>query len=252
MNRYGKIGKDGSNSKEMTLNATRYARQIQLQEIGEEGQNKIKQAKILVVGAGGLGSPILYYLAAAGVGTIGIIDNDLVSESNLQRQILYDSHSLGLYKAEIAKQKLEALNPHCQIIAMCKRLTAENALEIIDQYDIVVDATDNLPTRYIMDDICRSTQTPLVYGSICEFQGQVSVFLYQKKIGYRELFPYPENMNQIQQPLGVIGTLPGIIGSIQATECLKIILGSSETLSGKLLQIDLLKNHFQLFTICSN
>ena len=233
----------------MDLNEKRYLRQLQLQEIGAAGQTKINQAKVLVVGAGGLGSPILLYLAAAGVGTLGIIDHDLISESNLQRQILYDNNTLGVPKAKIAKQKIEALNPYCQVIAMCEQLTANNAQQLVAQYDVIVDATDNLPARYVMDDACRTNQKPLVYGSICEFQGQVSVFHYQEGKGYRDLFPKPSDSQPSNQPTGVIGTLPGIVGSIQATETLKIILGSSDTLAGKLLLIDAWKNSFQTFSI---
>lgn len=233
----------------MNLNEKRYIRHLQLHEIGAVGQEKINQAKVLVVGAGGLGSPILLYLAAAGVGTLGIMDHDLVSESNLQRQILYDSYSLEVPKVDIAKQKIEALNPHCQVIALNEQLTSKNAQELIPQFDIIVDATDNLSTRYIMDDACCIHHKPLVYGSICEFQGQVSVFHYQEGKAYRNLFPYSENIHQYQQPSGIIGTLPGIVGSIQANETLKIILGSPNSLAGKLLLIDAWKNSFQLIAI---
>lgn len=227
----------------------RYSRQISLKEIGREGQEKIKKAKVLVIGAGGLGSPVLLYLAGAGVGTIGIMDNDLVSESNLQRQILYDSLSLGKPKVEIARHKLQALNPECRILPMQQRLTSENASEIITNYDIVVDATDNLPSRYIIDDACVECGKPFVYGSICEFEGQLSVFNYRQGPTYRDLYPYHEKIADFQQPSGVIGALPGVVGSLQAIETLKLILGKEDTLSGKLLLINLLKGTFQTLNI---
>lgn len=223
----------------------RYSRHILLKEIGEAGQEKIKQAKVLVIGAGGLGSPILLYLAASGIGTIGIMDDDVVSESNLQRQILYDSQCIGSPKVDIASQKLKALNPHCHIISLQQRLNQQNAHNIIKLYDVVVDATDNLLSRYVINDACIACGKPFVYGSICEFEGQVSVFNYQGGPSYRDLFEYHEGVANFKQPLGVIGALPGTIGSIQAAETLKIILGSKDTLSGKLLLINLLKGSFQ-------
>ena len=210
----------------------RYSRHILLKEIGEKGQEKIKQAKVLVVGAGGLGSPILLYLAAAGIGTLGFMDDDHISESNLQRQVLYDTGSIGKMKVEVAEHKLKALNPGCHLIAIPHRLTAQNAIKIIEKYDIVVDATDNLSSRYLINDACMETGKPFVYGSICEFKGQISVFNYQGIAGF-------------QQPSGVIGALPGTIGSIQAAETLKIILESKTTLSGKLLLVDLLEGSFK-------
>ena len=223
----------------------RYSRHILLKEVGETGQEKIKQAKVLVIGAGGLGSPILLYLAAAGVGTIGIMDDDVVSESNLQRQILYDSQCIGIPKVDIASQKLKTLNPYCHIIPLQQRLNQENALDIIKLYDVVVDASDNLLARYVINDACIACGKPFVYGSICEFEGQVSVFNYQGGPSYRDLFEYHEDVVNFKQPLGVIGALPGTIGSIQASETLKIILESKDTLSGKLLLINLLKGSFQ-------
>lgn len=223
----------------------RYSRHIVLKEVGEEGQEKIKRAKVLVVGAGGLGSPVLLYLAAAGIGTLGIIDDDVVSESNLQRQILYDSECIGELKVEVARRKLQKLNPDCHIVALSQRLTEENSKEIIKDFDIVVDATDNLLSRYIIDDACVAYGKPFVYGSICEFEGQVSVFNYQGGPTYRDLYEYHEAILHYKQPLGVIGALPGTIGSIQASETLKIITGCPNTLSGKLLLINLLKVTFQ-------
>ena len=153
----------------------RYARHLILEEIGEPGQEKLKRAKVLVVGAGGLGSPVLLYLTAAGIGRIGILDNDIVSESNLQRQILYDTQCLGALKVEVAARKLQALNPYTTIVPYAQRLTSENTF-IIAEYDLVIDATDNLPSRYLIDEACVRYGKPFVYGSICEFKGQVSVF----------------------------------------------------------------------------
>ena len=222
----------------------RYARHLILEEIGEPGQEKLKRAKVLVVGAGGLGSPVLLYLTAAGIGRIGILDNDIVSESNLQRQILYDTQCLGALKVEVAARKLQALNPYTPIVPSAQRLTSENTF-IIAEYDLVIDATDNLPSRYLIDEACVRYGKPFVYGSICEFKGQVSVFNYQGGPTYRDLYEYHDAIAEFQQPQGVIGALPGVVGSIQANEAIKLILGSQDTLSGKLLLIDLLKGSFQ-------
>lgn len=227
----------------------RYSRHILLSEIGRNGQEKIRQARVLVIGAGGLGSPALLYLAAAGVGTIGIMDDDIISESNLQRQILYDTLSLGEPKVEVAYRKLQSLNPECKIYPMQQRLEPGNAIEIIQNYDLVVDATDNLLSRYIINDACCELDKPFVYGSICEFEGQVAVFNYQGGPTYRDLYPYHAAIPDFQQPMGVIGALPGIIGSIQAAEALKIILGSKTVLAGKILLINLLQNTFQTINL---
>lgn len=222
----------------------RYARHLVLQEIGEEGQERIKNAKVLVVGAGGLGSPILLYLAAAGVGQIGIVDDDYVSESNLQRQILYDTTCIAESKVEIAAHKLHDINPFCKVLSYPFRLTEENAMDLIKKYDIIVDATDNLSTRYVINDASVATGCPFVYGSICEFTGQVSVFNYQGGPTYRDLFEFHDDVASFQQPLGVVGALPGVVGAIQASETIKLILGQDDILSGKLLMIDLLHNTF--------
>lgn len=228
---------------------TRYSRHLLLREIGEKGQEKIRQAKVLVIGAGGLGSPALLYLAAAGTGTLGIMDDDTVSESNLQRQILYDSRCIGRPKVEIARRKLQDLNPDCSVLPMQLRLTPENAREIIGQYDVVVDATDNLTSRYLIDDTCRQTGKPFVYGGVCEFKGQVSVFNYQGGPSYRDLYEYDGEESRLRESKGVIGALPGIVGSLQAAETVKILTGSSHTLSGKLLLIDLLENSFRIIDL---
>lgn len=221
----------------------RYSRHLMLQEVGKQGQEKIKNAKVLVVGAGGLGSPVLLYLVAAGVGHIGIVDDDVVSESNLQRQVLYDSLCLGEAKVNAAARKLEALNPYARIVPMQQRLDSKNALRIISEYDVVVDATDNLLSRYVINDACVECHKPFVYGSICEFDGQISVFNYNNGPTYRDLYEYHDEIKDFKQPLGVIGALPGVIGSMQAAETIKIILGTT-TLSGKLLLINLLDNTF--------
>lgn len=222
----------------------RYIRHLLLSEVGEAGQKKIEQARVAVIGAGGLGSPILLYLASAGIGTIGIVDDDTVSESNLQRQILYNQADIGKKKTGIAAQRLQALNPGCRVEAFCERLTAENALNIIQKYDVVVDATDNLLARYVINDACVAAGKPFVYGSICEFKGQVSVFNYQNGPTYRDLYPWHNEISAFTQPQGVIGTIPGVIGSIQANETIKIILERKDTLSGKLLLVDLLTMNF--------
>lgn len=227
----------------------RYARHTILKEVGEIGQEIICKAKVLVVGAGGLGSPVLLYLCAAGIGTIGLMDDDVVSESNLQRQILYDSNCIGEAKVEVATRKLQALNPKCHIHPIQERLTHSNAKYIIANYDVVVDATDNLLTRYVINDACVDTGKPFVYGSICEFEGQISVFNYKGGPTYRDLYPYHKDVANFRQPLGVIGALPGVVGSIQASETIKVILGREDTLTGKLLLIDLLKGSFHTFKI---
>jgi len=227
----------------------RYDRHIVLQEVGIEGQEKIKAASVLVVGAGGLGSPVLYYLAAAGIGHIGIMDDDTVSESNLQRQILYDTTCVGSPKATVAADKLNRLNPFCQITPYTARLSRDNAPGIISGYDIVIDATDNLYARYLINDACVESGKPFVYGSICEFSGQLSVFNYHDGPTYRDLFEYDDNIVHFTQPSGVIGALPGIIGSLQVNETIKIILEKPGVLSGKLLTIDILNNTYLTFAI---
>lgn len=223
----------------------RFSRHHLLAEIGEDGQKKIGRAKVLVVGAGGLGSPVLLYLAAAGVGCMGVMDDDLVSESNLQRQILYDTECIGKPKVMVAREKLQRLNPLCRIEPWQQRLHAGNAVEIIGQYDLVVDATDNLPSRYVLNDACVALGKPFVYGSICEFEGQVSVFNYRGGPTYRDLYEYHEGVPDFKQPLGVIGALPGVIGALQAAEAIKVILESPDVLSGRLLLVNLLKGSFQ-------
>ena len=218
----------------------RYNRQIILPEIGQVGQEKLKQAKVLIVGAGGLGSPIALYLAGAGVGTIGVVDDDVVSISNLQRQVLYDETEVGQPKATKAKERLEKLNSDINVIAYNTRLTIDNAESIISQYDIIVDGCDNFSTRYIINDTCIKLGKVYVYGAIRAFDGQVSVFNFNDGPNYRDLFPDEEEMKLIPSPeKGVIGVTPGIVGCIEATEVIKIITGIGDVLSGKLWYIDL-------------
>ena len=214
----------------------RYSRHIILSEVGPQGQDKLNNAKVLVIGAGGLGCPVLQYLAAAGIGTLGIIDHDMVDITNLQRQVLFGSSSLGINKALAAKQRLEDLNNSISIIAYAEQLTYKNALTLFENYDIVVDGSDNFETRYLVNDACILTNTPLVFGAIYKFEGQVSVFNYQNGPSYRCLFPNPPQKDSVPNcsEIGVMGVLPGIIGSMQANEALKIILGIGNILSGKL------------------
>lgn len=219
---------------------SRYKRHILLPEIGIEGQEKLKKAKVLVIGAGGLGCPALQYLTAAGVGTIGIVDNDIIDESNLQRQILYTTEDVGKSKVETAKQRLSQLNPYTEFKAYNIRLISENALGIIENFDLVIDGSDNFSTRYLVNDACVIMKKPLVFGSIYKFEGQVSVFNFKNGPTYRCLFPDPPTDSQSCSEIGVIGVLPGIIGSLQANEAIKIITEIGQVLSGKLLVFDAL------------
>jgi molybdopterin/thiamine biosynthesis adenylyltransferase/rhodanese-related sulfurtransferase len=223
------------------VDINRYARHISLPQVGLEGQKKISNSSVLVIGAGGLGSPVLMYLAAAGVGTIGIIDYDEVDISNLQRQIIHSNSGLGLNKAESAKSRIEDLNPGIKVEIWKERLTPENAMDICGKgWNLIVDGTDNLPTRYLIDDVCSLLDIPWVYGSIYRFEGQVSVFQYQGGPCYRDLFPEPPPSGSVPSCVdgGVLGVLPGVIGSIQANEAIKIILGIGTIISGKLLIYD--------------
>ncbi|MCB9291804.1 MAG: molybdopterin-synthase adenylyltransferase MoeB [Lewinellaceae bacterium] len=223
----------------------RYARHLALPEFGRQGQEKARQARVLVVGAGGLGSPMLLYLAAAGIGRIGIVDFDRVDETNLQRQVLYTMEDIGKPKAVVAREKLLALNPHIEVEVFEQQLTSENALGIISRYDIVADGTDNFPTRYLVNDACVLAGKVNVYASIFRFEGQVSVFNYPQEDGirgpnYRDLFPAPPPAELVPNCAegGVLGVLPGIIGSMQASEVIKVATGVGEPLSGKLFLFD--------------
>ncbi|MBD0835812.1 HesA/MoeB/ThiF family protein [Aestuariibaculum suncheonense] len=232
----------------------RYSRHIILSEIGQIGQDKLSNTKVLVVGAGGLGCPILQYLAAAGIGTLGIVDFDVVDITNLQRQILFGTASIGQNKALAAKQRLKDLNDSISVIEYQERLTHKNALDLFDQYDIIVDGTDNFETRYLINDACVITNKPLVFGAIYKFEGQVSVFNYQNGPTYRCLFPEAPEKNTVPNcsEIGVLGVLPGIIGSMQANEVLKIILGIGNTLSGKLLCYNALHSQTTVLNISKN
>jgi sulfur-carrier protein adenylyltransferase/sulfurtransferase len=220
----------------------RYSRHFLLPEVGEDGQAKLLQAKVLMVGAGGLGSPSAYYLAAAGVGTIGIIDNDVVDISNLQRQILHANDRVGMPKVESAQKTLEALNPDVKVIPYQAKLTSENIMAIIKDYDLVVDGCDNFPTRYLVNDACVLTGTPNVHGSIFQFEGQATVFYPGKGPCYRCLYPEPPpaEMAPSCAEAGVLGVLPGLIGVIEALEAVKIILGKGDSLVGRLLHFNTL------------
>ena len=226
-------------------NVNRYQRHIQLAEVGAEGQAKLEAAKVLIVGAGGLGCPALQYLAAAGIGTIGIVDGDRVSLTNLQRQVLFDEKDIGLNKAERAKSKLEKFNSDIEIQSFPFHLGLENAEDILSKFDLVLDCTDNFVTRYLINDICVRINKPFVHGSLYKYEGQVSVFNYQNGPSYRCLFPNPPKAGDVPNcnEIGVLGVLPGIIGTIQATEAIKMILGLGEVLSGKLLHYDLLHHN---------
>ncbi|HEX7233074.1 MAG TPA: molybdopterin-synthase adenylyltransferase MoeB [Candidatus Binatia bacterium] len=215
----------------------RYSRHFLLPEVGEDGQAKLLQAKILMIGAGGLGSPAAYYLAAAGVGTLGIIDNDVVDISNLQRQILHANDRVGMPKVESAKKTLEALNPDVKVIPYQAKLTSENIMEIIKDYDFVVDGCDNFPTRYLVNDACVLTNKPNVHGSIFQFEGQATVFYPRKGPCYRCLYPEPPPAELAPScaEAGVLGVLPGLIGVIEALEAIKLILGKGDSLIGRLL-----------------
>lgn len=232
----------------------RYARHLVLPEIGEEGQLKLKQARVLVIGAGGLGCSVLQYLTAAGVGTIGVIDPDRVDESNLQRQILFSAKDIGKYKVDAAKEKLKAQNPFIDIITYCESLERSNALENIKRYDLVLDGSDNFATRYLVNDACVILHKPFVFGSIFKFDGQVSVFNYQKGPTYRCLYPEPPSQGEVPNcaETGVIGVLPGICGTLMANEAIKMITGVGEVLSGRLLSFDSLSMNFSFFQIQSN
>ena len=227
----------------------RYHRQMLLKEVGEEGQKKLLHSKVLVVGAGGLGCPALQYLTAAGVGTIGIIDDDVVSLTNLHRQILYRTDDVGLPKAERAAAVLQSLNPDIQIIPYRLRITNQNALDLIDQYDIILDGTDNFSTRYMINDACVLLNKPLVYAAISKFEGQVAIFNYsedinEKPVNYRDLFPNPPAEDEVMNcaVAGVLGVLPGIVGSMQANETIKLITNIGQPLINRLLTYNALTN----------
>jgi molybdopterin/thiamine biosynthesis adenylyltransferase len=228
-----------------------YHRQLIIPEIGEAGQEKLKKAHVLVIGAGGLGSPVLMYLASAGVGTLGVIDPDKVEASNLQRQILYTSMDVGLFKSEVAARRLSQLNPLINVLTYPVRFTAANADDLLTGYDIAVDCSDNYATRYLLSDITHQAGIPMIYGAVSQFLGQASVFNYMGGPSYRDLYQEETDTssNTSNPEQGVIGALPGIIGSIQACEVIKIITGAGDTLSGKLLQVDALNLRLDIISI---
>jgi len=237
----------------------RYSRHLMLSEIGEDGQEKLLRAKVLVVGLGGLGSPSSYYLAAAGIGCLGIVDSDVVDISNLQRQILHSTPTIGVPKAISAQQTIQRLNPDVNIRIYQERFTEDNAADLVQEYDLLADGCANLPTTYIMNDSCMSAGKPYVHGSIFQFEGRATVFLPHEGPCYRCLYPEmpPKEMLPGPTDIGLLGVLPGVIGTIQATEAIKLILGIGKSLSGRLLIYDALNMEFQEIDVkrdplCSN
>ncbi len=232
----------------------RYSRHLILPEVGLEGQKKLKAASVLLVGAGGLGSPLALYLAAAGVGRLGLVDFDVVDETNLQRQVLHGTKDVGRPKLESARDRILDINPHVQVDLYETRLTSENALDIIQEYDLVADGTDNFPTRYLVNDACVLAGKPNVYASIFRFEGQASVFATPDGPCYRCLYPEPPPPGLVPSCAegGVLGILPGLVGTIQATEVIKMILGIGTPLIGRLLLIDALHMQFRTLKVRKN
>ena len=227
-------------SRMVMVDTERYARHISLPDVGISGQERIDKAKVLVVGAGGLGSPALLYLAAAGIGNIGIIDDDFVDLSNLQRQIIHGETTIGSLKVESAKTRLLTINSSLKLTTWDVKLSPDNASNIFSGWDLVIDGTDNIPTRYLIDDTCKLLDIPWIYGSVYRFEGQLSVFNFDNGPCYRDLFPEPPPSSMIPSCAegGVFGVLPGVIGALQATEAIKIILNKGEIVSGKLMIYD--------------
>ena len=230
---------------------SRYERHISLPEIGEEGQQKLLDSRVVIIGAGGLGSPAALYLAAAGMGTIGVVDMDTVEESNLQRQILHSTETIGKNKVDSAEKTLSALNPDVNVITYNTLLNKDNAIDIIENYDVVVDGTDNLQTRYLINDASVKTGIPVVHGSIFQYEGQITVFDPKNGPTYRDVFPEPPENGTAPNcsEAGVLGVLPGIVGSIQALETIKLILEIGEGLSGRLIVFDALEMSFHEYKI---
>jgi len=224
----------------------RYSRHIILKEVGGMGQTRLLESKVLLIGAGGLGSPVGVYLAAAGVGTLGIIDDDVVDLSNLQRQILHGTSDIGIPKTKSAEATIAEMNPDVKVVSYNERITSENAFRILEQYDLIVDGCDNLPTRYLLNDACVMLGKPIVHGSIFQFEGQVTVLYPGKGPCYRCLYPEPPPAGMVPscQEAGVFGVLPGIIGTIQAVEAIKILLDIGDSLIGTLLLFDALTMNF--------
>ncbi len=232
----------------------RYSRHIILQEVGGKGQKKLLGARVFIVGAGGLGCPVGYYLSAAGVGTLGVIDDDEVELSNLQRQIAHNVHSLGKPKVESLKNTFEALNPDVKVVALKQKISKDNILDLIKDYDVIVDGSDNFPTRYLVNDACVMLGKPLVSGAILKFEGQVTTILPGEGHCYRCLFeqPPPPGLVPSCQEAGVLGAITGVVGSLQATEVLKLILSKGEPLSNLLLIYDALRVNFRKVKIPKN
>ncbi len=226
--------------------AKRYSRHLLVPEVGEAGQFKLLDSRVLLIGAGGLGSPAAYYLAAAGVGTIGIIDADVVDESNLQRQILHNTQRIGQYKAESARETIEALNPDVKVVTYIERLDESNVARIIADYDVILDGTDNFPTRYLLNDAAIIANKPVVHGSVFRFEGQLTVFKPYEGPCYRCLYPEPPPIALAPScaEAGVLGVLPGIIGLLQATETIKLLLGIGDPLVGRMMTYDALAGEF--------
>ena len=237
-----------------TDDLSRYSRHLILPEVGMEGQQKLKAARVLCVGTGGLGSPLALYLAAAGIGTLGLVDFDVVDASNLQRQIIHSTRDIGRKKLDSAEEKLLALNPAIRIVKHDTMLSSANALDILKDYDIVADGTDNFPTRYLVNDACVLLGKPNVYGSIFRFEGQASVFATEAGPCYRCLYPEPPPPGLAPSCAegGVLGILPGLVGVIQATEVIKLILGKGESLVGRLLLVDSLNMRFRELKLRKN
>ena len=237
-----------------TDDLSRYSRHLILPEVGMEGQRRLKAARVLCVGTGGLGSPLAFYLTAAGIGTLGLVDFDVVDASNLQRQIIHSTKDIGRKKLDSAEEKLTALNPAINIVKHDTMLTSANALEIIKDYDIVADGTDNFPTRYLVNDACVLLGKPNVYGSIFRFEGQASVFATEQGPCYRCLYPEPPPPGLVPSCAegGVLGILPGLVGVIQATEVIKLILGKGASLVGRLLLVDALNMRFRELKLRKN
>ena len=233
---------------------TRYSRHILLPEVGGKGQKKIAQAKVLVVGAGGLGSPAAFYLAAAGVGTLGLIDADAVDLTNLQRQVIHFTPDVGRPKVLSAKEKIQALNPDVRVVTHEERLSASNALKIVREYDVVLDGVDNFPTKFLINDACYFADKPLIHGGILRFDGRVTTIIPKKSACYRCVFKHPPPPGLVAscQEAGVIGVLAGIIGTIQATEALKLILGVGRPLTDRLLDYDAKRTAFREIKIKRN
>ena len=229
----------------------RYHRHLILPEVGADGQRRLKAARVLLIGAGGLGSPAALYLAAAGVGHLGVVDADDVELSNLQRQVLHDTASVGIPKVDSAAARMRAINPHVDVVSHRTRLTSANAMQLLADYDVVVDGSDNFPTRYLVNDACVLLGKPNVYGSVLRFDGQASVFSLDDGPCYRCLFrePPPPGLVQSCADSGVLGVLPGLIGVVQAAETIKLITGAGETLAGRLLLVDGLRMRFRTIDV---